>query len=147
MNGSHLLLLQLFVLKLRQYKIFFYIILISSGFEWIVNDDWIHGVSISEEELVVFAVVLIGYGNKVHINIEYHSVCPLVGIGTLPPPLFRQRMCLSPTCRTQKKEGKIAFLTVLAAGRGEEQMPTTAKKSWFSKITIFTVVPWLSHFF
>ncbi len=24
---------------------------------------------------------------KVHIYIEYHSVCPLVRIGTLPPPL------------------------------------------------------------
>jgi hypothetical protein len=26
-------------------------------------------------------------GRKVHIFTEYHSVCPLVGIGTLPPPL------------------------------------------------------------
>jgi len=25
--------------------------------------------------------------HKVHIYTEYHSVCPLVGIGTLPPPL------------------------------------------------------------
>jgi hypothetical protein len=24
--------------------------------------------------------------HKVHINLEYHSVCPLVGIGTPPPP-------------------------------------------------------------
>ncbi len=27
------------------------------------------------------------FGHKVHICIEYHSVCPLVRIGTSPPPL------------------------------------------------------------
>ncbi len=31
-----------------------------------------------------------GVDHKVHIYTEYHSVCPLVGIGTLPPPLSRQ---------------------------------------------------------
>jgi hypothetical protein len=34
----------------------------------------------SEEEMVRTA-------HKVHICREYHSVCPLVGIGNLPPPL------------------------------------------------------------
>ncbi len=29
------------------------------------------------------------------IDLEYHSVCPLVGIGT-PPPLFRKRVCFPP---------------------------------------------------
>ncbi len=28
-----------------------------------------------------------GWGHKVHKYKEYYSVCPLVGIGTLPPPL------------------------------------------------------------
>jgi hypothetical protein len=43
--------------------------------------------------------------HKVHIFTEYHSVCPLVGIGTLPVshPLSRQRMCPSP--RYQKGGG------------------------------------------
>ncbi len=34
--------------------------------------------------------------NKVHIYEEYHSVCPLVGIGTLPPPLSLASVPLPP---------------------------------------------------
>ncbi len=34
--------------------------------------------------------------HKVHTYIEYHSVCPLVGIGTLPPPLSTERLPLPP---------------------------------------------------
>jgi hypothetical protein len=34
--------------------------------------------------------------HKVQIYIEYHSVCPLVGIGTLPPPLSPARVFLPP---------------------------------------------------
>ncbi len=34
--------------------------------------------------------------HKVHIYKEYHSVCPIVGIGTLPPLLSRLRVCPSP---------------------------------------------------
>ncbi len=34
--------------------------------------------------------------HKVHIFIEYHSVCPLVGIGTLPPPLSSASAPLPP---------------------------------------------------
>jgi hypothetical protein len=30
---------------------------------------------------------LFSLGHKVHIYKKYHSVCPLLGIGTLPPPL------------------------------------------------------------
>ncbi len=30
--------------------------------------------------------VKVSWTHKVHIYIEYHSVCPLVGIGTPPPP-------------------------------------------------------------
>jgi len=65
-NGSHLLLFQGFVLK--RIKYFVYPMLTSSVFEWIVYDGWIHGVSIIKD-LAISAVVLIGYGNIVHINI------------------------------------------------------------------------------
>jgi hypothetical protein len=34
--------------------------------------------------------------HKVHTNKEYHSVCPLVGSGTLPPPLSPASMPLPP---------------------------------------------------
>ena len=34
--------------------------------------------------------------HKVHIYKEYHSVCPLVGIGTLPPPLSPASVPLPP---------------------------------------------------
>ncbi len=34
--------------------------------------------------------------HKVLIYKEYHSPCPLVGIGTLPTPLSRQQGCPSP---------------------------------------------------
>ena len=40
-----------------------------------------------------------GYSPKVHIYtvyIKYHSVCPLVGIGTPPPPLPQASMPLPP---------------------------------------------------
>jgi hypothetical protein len=36
---------------------------------------------------------------KERIYKEYHSVCPRVGIVTLPPPLSRQRVCHSPTTK------------------------------------------------
>jgi hypothetical protein len=34
-----------------------------------------------------FIAVYMGEDHKVHIYLEYHSVCPLVGIGTPSPPL------------------------------------------------------------
>ncbi len=37
--------------------------------------------------------------HKLHVNIEYHSVCPLVGIGTLPPPLSPASVPLPPEPR------------------------------------------------
>ncbi len=39
--------------------------------------------------------------HKVHIYKEYHSVCPLVGIGSLPPPLSPASVPLPP----EPKEG------------------------------------------
>jgi hypothetical protein len=38
---------------------------------------------------------LVGYVHKVHTYKEFHSVCPLVGIG-LSRPISRQRVCPSP---------------------------------------------------
>jgi len=35
-----------------------------------------------------------GTDHKVHIYLEYHSVCPLVRIGTLPPNLTQE--CVPP---------------------------------------------------
>jgi hypothetical protein len=46
---------------LKRIKYFVYPMLISLAFEWIVNDGWIHGVSIIKD-LANSAVVLIGYG-------------------------------------------------------------------------------------
>ncbi len=34
--------------------------------------------------------------HKVHIYLEFHSVCPLVGIGTDPPPLPPASVCVPP---------------------------------------------------
>ncbi len=39
---------------------------------------------------------LLGLAHKVHITIEYHSLCPLVGTGTLPPPLSQASVPLPP---------------------------------------------------
>jgi hypothetical protein len=38
----------------------------------------------------------VGRGHKVHIYKEYHSVCPLVGIGTLPPTPSLASECAPP---------------------------------------------------
>jgi hypothetical protein len=38
----------------------------------------------------------LGIFHKVHIYLEYHRVCPLVGIGTLPPPLSPASLPLPP---------------------------------------------------
>jgi hypothetical protein len=35
-------------------------------------------------------------GHKVHTYKEYHSVCPLVGVGTLPTPLSQASVPLPP---------------------------------------------------
>ncbi len=37
-----------------------------------------------------------GFEHKVHIYLEYHSVCPLVRFGTPPPSLSRKRVCSAP---------------------------------------------------
>jgi hypothetical protein len=64
--------------------------------------------------------------NKVHIYIEYHSVCPLVGIGTLPPPsLASLALCLTvpPPLPSIRCLSFLVFLCVagracLCGGRG-----------------------------
>jgi hypothetical protein len=52
--------------------------------------------------------------HKVHIYKEYHSVCPLVGIGTLPPPLSPASVTLPP----EPKGGGTLALRVRGWGRG-----------------------------
>jgi hypothetical protein len=59
--------------------------------------------------------------HKVHRYKEYHSVCPLVGIGTLPP-LSRQRVCPSPRNQMGGRGGVHVGHTRLAGeGLGESQ--------------------------
>jgi hypothetical protein len=49
--------------------------------------------------------------HKVHIYLEYHSVCPLVGIGTPPPhPLSRKRVCPPPPPGTRGRVDTLASL-------------------------------------
>jgi hypothetical protein len=56
--------------------------------------------------------------HKVHIYIEYHSVCcPLVGIGT---PLSRKRMCLPPEPRGGGGGGTLAWGGILGRVMGEK---------------------------
>jgi hypothetical protein len=59
--------------------------------------------------------------HKVHTYTEYHSVCPLVGIGTLPP-LFSPASVLLPP----EPKG-----VTLACGRGVGgvPVPTTGEKA------------------
>jgi hypothetical protein len=59
----------------------------------------------------------------IHIYLEYHSVCPLVGTGT-PHPLSRKRMCTPPP--PQPKEGG----THSPKGEGVDgvPIPTTEEK-------------------
>jgi hypothetical protein len=45
---------------------------------------------------IVFGFFADTFHHKVHTYIEYHSVCPLVGIGTLPPPLSPASVPLPP---------------------------------------------------
>ncbi len=58
-------------------------------------------------------------------NIEYRSVCALVGIGTSPPPLPRKRVC--PTLRNQK--GGWDTLARGWGGGGGVPIPTTIEKT------------------
>ncbi len=46
--------------------------------------------------VITFKLSIKTISHKVHTFIEYHSVCPLVGIGTLPPPLSPASVPLPP---------------------------------------------------
>jgi hypothetical protein len=59
--------------------------------------------------------------HKVHIFKEYHSVCPLAGIGTLPPPLSPASVPLPPELGGG---GTLACVR----GVGGVPIPTTEKK-------------------
>ncbi len=58
---------------------------------------------------------------KEHIFTEYHSVCPLVGIGTLPPPLSPASVPLHP-------EPKGGSILACGWGVGGVSIPTTGEK-------------------
>jgi hypothetical protein len=60
--------------------------------------------------------------HKVRIYKEYHSVCPLVGIGTLPTPLSPASVPLPP----EPGEGG---LTPAGEGVGGVPIPTTGEKA------------------
>ncbi len=64
------------------------------------------------------------YRHKVHNYKEYHSVCPLVRIGTPPPP-FSPASVQCPSPRTKGGRGGS-----LACGRGGGRVPisTTGEK-------------------
>ncbi len=81
-------------------------------------------------------------GHKVHTYQEYHSVCPLVGIGTLPPPISPASVPLPPESKgggahsrageglgesqVQRLEKKLSTLPTLCCGaRG---------RAWFIKL-------------
>jgi hypothetical protein len=59
--------------------------------------------------------VSIGVPHKVHLCKEYHSVCPLVGIGTLPTPSLASEC--APPPRTRGGGGTLACVE----GLGESQ--------------------------
>ena len=60
--------------------------------------------------------------HKVHIYKEYHSVCPLVGTGTLPPPLSPASVPLPP-----EPKGGEAY-SPAGRGLGESQFRRLEKK-------------------
>jgi hypothetical protein len=69
-------------------------------------------------------VIRDGTPHKVHIYLEYHSVCPLVGIGT--PPLSRMQVCFPP-----EPKGEGFTLLPPCEGVGEYQFlwTTTGERS------------------
>jgi hypothetical protein len=76
------------------------------------------GVALPYSVLSIPFRARLGPGHKVLIKIEYHSVCPLVGIGTLPPPLFGSLFEIAQKCMLYKYcihivKCKLFFTTVL----------------------------------
>ncbi len=66
---------------------------------------------------------MIHFQHKVPIYKEYHSVCPIVGIGTLPPPLSPASV---PSPRNQRGGGRGTF--PCGWGIGGVTIPTTGEK-------------------
>ncbi len=64
--------------------------------------------------------------HKVRIRIykEFHSVCPLVGIGTLPTPLLPASVPLTP-----RTGGGGGAHSPAGEGLGESPIPTTGEKA------------------
>jgi hypothetical protein len=76
--------------------------------------------------------------HKVHIYAEYHSVCPLVSIGTLPPPLPPASVPLPP----EEWGGTLACVL----GVGGVPIPTTGEKLstlptlWYEPVGIWNFI-------
>ncbi len=83
-----------------------------------------------------------GVQHKIHIYQEYHSVCPLVRIGSVQP-LSRKRVCLSP--RNQREGGTCTRLRVRGWGAqiGRlEKKPSTLSTLWCKlPLLLLLVVP------
>ena len=73
-------------------------------FEWLFSDpDSVH----------ILTILLPGYVHKIHIYLEYHSVCPLVQIGTPPPePKKGGHTCLRLRGWGEKKPSTLSTLWV-----------------------------------
>ncbi len=76
-----------------------------------------------------------GLQHKVHIYKEYHSVCPLVGIGTLPPPLSPATVALPP--ETKMVRGGHTRLRVRGWGSPN---PDDWRKAWHSAYSVVSTI-------
>ncbi len=63
-----------------------------------------------------------------YIYKEYHSVCPLVGTGTPPPPLSRKRVCPPPRTKGDSP-----------AGLGVGESPNS--DDWRKSLALYSVIP------
>ncbi len=73
--------------------------------------------------------------HKVHIYLEYHSVCPLVGIGTLSPPLL-QASVLPPGTKGETHLPACEEVGESEFGRLERKLSTLQKK-FFNAVFCF----------
>jgi hypothetical protein len=79
-----------------------------------------------EDLSVILTAINISVLHKVRIYKEYHSVCPLVGIGTLPPPLSPASVPLPP--EPKMGGGGVGALAPAGEGVGESQFHRLEKK-------------------
>jgi hypothetical protein len=68
-------------------------------------------------------------GTKVHEYLEYHSVCPLVQIGTLPPPSPLPQASVFHLPPSPEQKGEVTHSTVREGVGGGSQFRRLEKKS------------------